>query len=150
MFGYHYRLERKALWLILGDHFLSLASAASWKSLRFSPSTRRWRRHRTCRVYTPLELPDATSTSAKAATPAIRQMIRTFRAEVERYGPYSLAVESHTTVRSSGDEATGPDLQESAGATPTNGIRASHNPRDVVPESSHAGTIRGCYRNDSA
>jgi len=65
------------------------------------------------------------------------QMIRTLRDEVERYGPYSLAVESqydHPMLW--GSKRTGPDLAR-VGGKYSDQWQAEHlnNPRDVVPES---------------
>jgi cytochrome c oxidase cbb3-type subunit 2 len=64
-------------------------------------------------------------------------MIRTLRDEVERYGPYSLAVESkydHPMLW--GSKRTGPDLAR-LGNKYTDEWHVAHlnNPRDVVPES---------------
>src|SRR5690606_6997304 len=65
------------------------------------------------------------------------QMIRTLRDEVERYGPYSLAVESqydHPMLW--GSKRTGPDLAR-LGDKYSDAWHVAHliNPRDVVPES---------------
>ncbi|MDB5624212.1 MAG: cytochrome-c oxidase, cbb3-type subunit, partial [Tardiphaga sp.] len=65
------------------------------------------------------------------------QMIRTLRDEVERYGPYSLAVESkydHPMLW--GSKRTGPDLAR-LGAKYSDEWHVTHlnNPRDVVPQS---------------
>ena len=115
----------------------SPASAASSRSRRCSRSTRPSRTRRTCASTRRSSWPAATSTSAKAATPAIRQMIRTLRDEVERYGPYSLAVESkydHPMLW--GSKRTGPDLARIGGKY-SDAWQVAHliNPRDVVPES---------------
>jgi cytochrome c oxidase cbb3-type subunit 2 len=64
-------------------------------------------------------------------------MIRTLRDEVERYGPYSLAVESqydHPMLW--GSKRTGPDLARIGGKY-SDFWQVAHliNPRDVVPES---------------
>ena len=64
-------------------------------------------------------------------------MIRTLRDEVERYGPYSLAVESkydHPMLW--GSKRTGPDLAR-VGGKYSDDWHVAHliNPRDVVPES---------------
>ena len=64
-------------------------------------------------------------------------MIRTLRDEVERYGPYSLAVESkydHPMLW--GSKRTGPDLARLGGKySDAWHVRHMMNPRDVVPES---------------
>ena len=69
------------------------------------------------------------------------QMIRPFRDEVERYGHYSLAAESmYDHPFQWGSKRTGPDLARIGGKY-TNDWHVRHltNPRDVVPESDHAG-----------
>ena len=65
------------------------------------------------------------------------QMIRTLRDEVERYGPYSLAVESkydHPMLW--GSKRTGPDLARIGGKY-SDEWQVAHlnNPRDMVPQS---------------
>jgi cytochrome c oxidase cbb3-type subunit 2 len=64
-------------------------------------------------------------------------MIRTLRDEVERYGPYSLAVESkydHPMLW--GSKRTGPDIARLGGKYSDEWhVRHLINPRDVVPES---------------
>jgi cytochrome c oxidase cbb3-type subunit 2 len=64
-------------------------------------------------------------------------MIRTLRDEVERYGPYSLAVESqYDRPMLWGSKRTGPDLAR-VGGKYSDFWHVAHliNPRDVVPES---------------
>ncbi|WP_370693306.1 cytochrome-c oxidase, cbb3-type subunit II [Oceanobacter sp. 4_MG-2023] len=65
------------------------------------------------------------------------QMVRPFRAETERYGPYSVAGESvyeHPFLW--GSKRTGPDLARVGGRYSNEWHRAHlYNPRDVVPES---------------
>jgi len=65
------------------------------------------------------------------------QMVRPFRAETERYGPYSTAGESvyeHPFLW--GSKRTGPDLARVGGRYSDEWHRAHlYNPRDVVPES---------------
>jgi len=65
------------------------------------------------------------------------QMIRPFRAEVERYGPYSVAGEFvYDRPFQWGSKRTGPDLHR-VGGRYSNEWHRIHlmNPRDVVPES---------------
>ncbi|MGB0965922.1 MAG: cytochrome-c oxidase, cbb3-type subunit II [Litorivicinus sp.] len=65
------------------------------------------------------------------------QMVRPFRAETERYGPYSLAGE-HVWERPFlwGSKRTGPDLARVGGKYSDDWHRAHlYQPRDVVPES---------------
>ena len=65
------------------------------------------------------------------------QMVRPFRAEVERYGPYSVAGEfvyDHPFLW--GSKRTGPDLQRVGGRYSDDWHRLHlNNPRDLVPES---------------
>ncbi|HVN41241.1 MAG TPA: cytochrome-c oxidase, cbb3-type subunit II [Steroidobacteraceae bacterium] len=65
------------------------------------------------------------------------QMIRPFRSETERYGPYSLAGESvYDHPFQFGSKRTGPDLARVGGRYSDAWHRAHlTNPRDVVPES---------------
>lgn len=65
------------------------------------------------------------------------QMIRPFRAEVERYGHYSLAGEFvYDRPFQWGSKRTGPDLQRVGGRYSDEWHRVHlNNPRDVVPES---------------
>ncbi|WP_067219390.1 cytochrome-c oxidase, cbb3-type subunit II [Marinomonas gallaica] len=69
------------------------------------------------------------------------QMIRPFRAETERYGPYSVAGESvydHPFLW--GSKRTGPDLARVGQRYSDEWHRAHlYNPRDVVPESNMPG-----------
>jgi cytochrome c oxidase cbb3-type subunit 2 len=65
------------------------------------------------------------------------QMVRPFRAEVERYGPYSVAGESvFDHPFQWGSKRTGPDLARVGGRYSDEWHRIHFmNPRDVVPES---------------
>ena len=89
------------------------------------------------RVYTPLELAGRNIYIREGCYACHSQMIRTLRDEVERYGPYSLAVESkydHPMLW--GSKRTGPDLAR-VGGKYSDFWHVAHltNPRDVVPES---------------
>ena len=89
------------------------------------------------RVYTPLELAGRNIYIREGCYACHSQMIRTLRDEVERYGPYSLAVESkydHPMLW--GSKRTGPDLAR-LGDKYSDAWHVAHliNPRDVVPES---------------
>ncbi len=89
------------------------------------------------RVYTPLELAGRNIYIREGCYACHSQMIRTLRDEVERYGPYSLAVESrydHPMLW--GSKRTGPDLARLGGKY-SDAWHVAHlmNPRDVVPES---------------
>src|SRR6188768_1436035 len=89
------------------------------------------------RVYTPLEVAGRNIYIREGCYACHSQMIRTLRDEVERYGPYSLAVESkydHPMLW--GSKRTGPDLAR-VGEKYSDAWHVAHliNPRDVVPES---------------
>jgi cytochrome c oxidase cbb3-type subunit 2 len=68
-------------------------------------------------------------------------MIRPFRSETERYGPYSLAGESvYDHPFQFGSKRTGPDLARVGGRYSDEWHRVHLlNPRDVVPESNMPG-----------
>ena len=89
------------------------------------------------RVYTPLELAGRNVYIREGCYACHSQMIRTLRDEVERYGPFSLAVESqydHPMLW--GSKRTGPDLARLGGKY-SDAWHVAHlnNPRDVVPGS---------------
>nr|WP_246209847.1 cytochrome-c oxidase, cbb3-type subunit II [Pikeienuella piscinae] len=89
------------------------------------------------RVYTPLEQAGRDIYIREGCYACHSQMIRTLRDEVERYGPYSLAVESqydHPMLW--GSKRTGPDLAR-LGNKYSDDWQVRHlvNPRDLVPES---------------
>lgn len=89
------------------------------------------------RVYTPLEAAGRNIYVREGCYACHSQMIRTLRDEVERYGPYSLAVESkydHPMLW--GSKRTGPDLARIGGKY-SDLWHVAHliNPRAVVPES---------------
>lgn len=101
------------------------------------------------RVYTPLELAGRNIYIREGCYACHSQMIRTLRDEVERYGPYSLAVESqydHPMLW--GSKRTGPDLAR-VGEKYSDAWHVAHlnNPRDVVPESNMPG-YRWLLRNE--
>ena len=135
-FGLHYRLERKAIGLTLG-----IIGAASIGGLvEIAPL---FTIHQTVedapdmRLYTPLELAGRNIYIREGCYACHSQMIRTLRDEVDRYGPYSLAVESkydHPMLW--GSKRTGPDLAR-IGEKYSDRWHVVHlnNPRDVVPVS---------------
>ena len=89
------------------------------------------------RLYTPLELAGRNIYIREGCYACHSQMIRTLRDEVERYGPYSLAVESkydHPMLW--GSKRTGPDLAR-VGDKYSDAWHVRHliDPREVVPES---------------
>jgi cytochrome c oxidase cbb3-type subunit 2 len=136
MFGLHYRLERKAIGLVLA--IIGVASIGG--IVEIAPL---FTIHLTVedapdmRVYTPLELAGRNIYIREGCYACHSQMVRTLRDEVERYGPYSLAVESkydHPMLW--GSKRTGPDLARIGGKY-SDEWQVAHldNPRDVVPES---------------
>jgi len=136
MFGFHYRLERKTLGLVLG--IIGVASIGG--IVEIAPL---FTIHQTVesapdmRLYTPLELAGRNVYIREGCYACHSQMIRTLRDEVERYGPYSLAVESkydHPMLW--GSKRTGPDLAR-LGNKYSDEWHVAHliNPRAVVPES---------------
>lgn len=136
MFGLHYRLESRAVSLVLA--IIGVASIGGIveiaplftidETVETAPDLR---------VYTPLELAGRNIYVREGCYACHSQMIRTLRDEVERYGPYSLAVESkydHPMLW--GSKRTGPDLARIGGKY-SDEWHVAHlgNPRAVVPES---------------
>ena len=110
MFDIHYRLERNAIGFVLAiivvasiGGFVEIAPLFTIdETVEDAPDMR---------VYTPLELAGRNIYIREGCYACHSQMIRTLRDEVERYGPYSLAVESkydHPMLW--GSKRTGPDL----------------------------------------
>jgi len=89
------------------------------------------------RPYTPLELTGRNIYMREGCYVCHSQMIRPFRDEVERYGPYSLAAESmYDHPFQWGSKRTGPDLARVGGRYSDEWHRAHlKDPRSVVPES---------------
>lgn len=136
MFGTHYRLEKNSIALVLA--IIVVASIGGF--VEIAPL---FTIHQTVeaapgmRVYTPLELAGRDIYIREGCYACHSQMIRTLRDEVERYGPYSLAVESkydHPMLW--GSKRTGPDLAR-IGEKYSDEWHVKHlrNPRDVVPQS---------------
>jgi cytochrome c oxidase cbb3-type subunit 2 len=136
IFGFHYRLERKAIGLVLG--IIMVASIGGL--VEIAPL---FTIHQTVedasdmRLYAPLELAGRNIYIREGCYACHSQMIRTLRDEVDRYGPYSLAVESkydHPMLW--GSKRTGPDLAR-IGEKYSDQWHVAHliNPRDVVPVS---------------
>ena len=136
MFGLHYRLERKATWFVLAI----IAAASVGGIVEIAPL---FTIHQTVedapqmRVYTPLETAGRNIYIREGCYACHSQMIRTLRDEVERYGPYSLAVElkyDHPMLW--GSKRTGPDLAR-VGEKYSDEWHVAHliNPRHLVPES---------------
>ncbi len=136
MFGFHYRLERKTIPLVLA--IVGVASIGGF--VEIAPL---FTIHQTVesapdmRVYTPLEVSGRNIYIREGCYACHSQMIRTLRDEVERYGPYSLAVESkydHPMLW--GSKRTGPDLARIGGKYSDEWhVIHLNNPRATVPES---------------
>ncbi|SLN36213.1 cytochrome-c oxidase, cbb3-type subunit II [Oceanibacterium hippocampi] len=136
MFGTHYRLERRSIRFVLAIVFVAsiggLFEIAPLftidETVEVDPDMR---------VYTPLEIAGRNIYIREGCYACHTQMIRTLRDEVERYGHYSLAVESqydHPMLW--GSKRTGPDIARLGGKY-SDDWHVAHldNPRDVVPES---------------
>jgi cytochrome c oxidase cbb3-type subunit 2 len=136
MFGLHYWLERKAIGFALciilvasiGGLFEIAPLFTIHETVEDAPDMR---------LYTPLELAGRNIYVREGCYACHSQMIRTLRDEVERYGPYSLAVESkydHPMLW--GSKRTGPDLAR-VGGKYSDEWHVAHliDPRDLVPES---------------
>ncbi len=136
MFGLHYKLETKAIALVLA--IIGVSSVGGLveiaplftidQTVEEAPDMR---------VLTPLELAGRNIYIREGCNSCHSQMIRTLRDEVERYGPYSRAVESqydHPMLW--GSKRTGPDLAR-LGDKYSDAWHAAHlfNPRDLVPQS---------------
>jgi cytochrome c oxidase cbb3-type subunit 2 len=87
--------------------------------------------------YTPMQLTGRDIYIREGCYNCHSQMIRPFRAEVERYGPYSVAGEFvYDRPFQWGSKRTGPDLHRVGGRYSDDWHRIHLlNPRDVVPES---------------
>ncbi|OQM75916.1 cytochrome-c oxidase, cbb3-type subunit II [Manganibacter manganicus] len=133
---FHRKLERKTISLVVA--IVAVASIGGF--VEIAPL---FTIHKTVeevpdmRTYTPLELAGRDIYIREGCYACHSQMIRTLRDEVERYGPYSLAVESkydHPMLW--GSKRTGPDLAR-LGDKYSDAWHVAHliNPRDVVPQS---------------
>jgi cytochrome c oxidase cbb3-type subunit 2 len=91
--------------------------------------------------YTPLQLTGRDIYVREGCYNCHSQMVRPFRAEVERYGPYSVAGEFvYDRPFQWGSKRTGPDLHRVGGRYSDDWHRLHLiNPRDLVPESNMPG-----------
>ena len=136
LFGLHYKLERKSAGLVLAI----IAASAVGGIVEIVPLftiDQTVEEAPDMRVYTPLELAGRNIYVREGCYACHSQMIRTLADEVDRYGPYSRAVESqydHPMLW--GSKRTGPDLAR-VGAKYSDDWHTAHliNPRDVVPTS---------------
>jgi len=136
MFKTHYKLERHSIALVIA--IIVVASIGGIveiaplftidETVEEAPDMR---------VYTPLELAGRDIYMREGCYACHSQMIRTLQDEVERYGPFSLAVESqydHPMLW--GSKRTGPDLARVGGKYSDHWhVVHLNNPRDAVPES---------------
>lgn len=136
IFKAHYKLERYSIGLVIAITLVASIGGLVEIAPLFTI-------HQTVekapgmRVYTPLELAGRNIYIREGCYACHSQMIRTLSDEVERYGPYSLAVESqydHPMLW--GSKRTGPDLAR-VGGKYSDQWHAAHltNPRAVVPQS---------------
>jgi len=136
MFGIHQKLERNAIGFVIAiivvssiGGFMEIAPLFTiHETVEEAPDMR---------LYTPLEVAGRNIYIREGCYACHSQMIRTLRDEVERYGPYSLAVESkYDHPFQWGSKRTGPDLAR-VGGKYSDDWHVAHliNPRDVVPES---------------
>lgn len=132
----HYRIERKSVVLAVAIMIVAsiggLVEIAPLFTIDDTVET-----DPNMRVYTPLELVGRNIYIREGCYACHSQMIRTLQDEVERYGPYSLAVESkydHPMLW--GSKRTGPDLARIGGKY-SDQWHTAHlkNPRAVVPQS---------------
>jgi cytochrome c oxidase cbb3-type subunit 2 len=136
MFGLHYWLERKSLLLALG--IILVASIGG--IVEIAPL---FTIHQTIeevknmRLYTPLELAGRDIYVREGCYHCHSQMIRTLQDDVDRYGPFSLAVESkydHPMLW--GSKRTGPDIARIGNKYSDEWqVRHLNDPRSVVPAS---------------
>ena len=136
LFGAHYRLERYSMGLTIGiifaasiGGFIEIAPLFTIdETVEDAPDMR---------VYTPLEQAGRDIYTREGCYACHSQMIRSLRDEVDRWGPYSLAVESkydHPMLW--GSKRTGPDLAR-VGGKYSDAWHVAHleAPRALVPES---------------
>jgi cytochrome c oxidase cbb3-type subunit II len=136
LFGLHYKLERKSMALVLAI----IGASAVGGIVEIVPLftiDQTVEKAPDMRVYTPLELAGRDIYVREGCYACHSQMIRTLADEVDRYGPYSRAVESqydHPMLW--GSKRTGPDLAR-IGEKYSDAWHVAHliNPRDVVPTS---------------
>jgi len=140
MFGLHYKLERHAIGLVVAVIVVAsiggLVEIAPLFTINETVETTA-----DMRVYTPLEVAGRNVYMREGCYACHSQMIRTLQDEVDRYGPYSLAVESqYDHPQLWGSKRTGPDLARLGGKY-SDHWHTAHliNPRDVVPESKMPG-----------
>jgi cytochrome c oxidase cbb3-type subunit 2 len=136
MFNFHYRLERTAIWFVFAlifvvsiGTFIEIAPLFTIRgTVESAPKMR---------LHTPLEVAGRNIYIREGCYLCHSQMIRTLRDDVDRFGHYSLAVESkydHPMLW--GSKRIGPDLAR-VGNKYSDFWQVTHlrNPREVVPQS---------------
>ena len=117
----HYRLERNSMAMVIGIIIAAsiggLVEIAPLFTIDETVET-----DPNMRLYTPLELAGRNIYIREGCYACHSQMIRTLQDEVERYGPYSLAVGRNTITRCCGARsAPGRTSRASAANIPTSG-----------------------------
>jgi cytochrome c oxidase cbb3-type subunit 2 len=136
VFNLHYRLERYSLGLTFAIIIAgSIGGAVEIAPLFTIDDT--VEDVPDMRVYTPLEQVGRDIYIREGCYTCHSQMIRTLKDEVDRYGPYSLAVESqYDHPHLWGSKRTGPDLARVGGKYSDDWhVAHLYYPRDVVPDS---------------
>ncbi len=132
----HAKIEKNSiLLLVLVLIVISIGGIVELAPLFFLEST--IEKVKGMRPYTPLELAGRNIYVREGCYNCHSQMVRPFRDEVERYGPYSLAAESmYDHPFQWGSKRTGPDLAR-VGAKYSDEWHRTHmiDPRSLVPES---------------
>ena len=135
MFSHKIIETRSMLLLILSLVVISIGGIVELVPLFFLQNT--IEKVEGMRPYTPLELAGRNIYIREGCYACHSQMIRPFRDEVARYGPYSLAAESmYDYPFQWGSKRTGPDLAR-VGARYSDQWHVKHlkDPRSLVPES---------------
>ncbi|MGE3248153.1 MAG: cytochrome-c oxidase, cbb3-type subunit II [Beijerinckiaceae bacterium] len=132
----HYFLEKNSIWLLIGILLtVAIGGLVEIVPLFYLKST--IESVQGMRPYTPLELAGRNIYVREGCYNCHSQMIRTLRDEVERYGHYSLAVESmYDRPFQWGSKRTGPDLAR-VGGKYSDEWHVAHfkSPRTIVPAS---------------
>lgn len=136
VFNLHYRLERYSL----GLAFAIIIAGSIGGAVEIAPLftiDETVEDVPDMRVYTPLEQVGRDIYIREGCYTCHSQMIRTLKDEVDRYGPYSLAVESqYDHPHLWGSKRTGPDLARVGGKYSDDWhVAHLYYPRDVVPDS---------------
>ncbi len=136
MYKLHKKTEKNSFFLLIGIIItISIGGLVEIAPLFFIEST--IEKVEGMRPYTPLEQLGRNIYIREGCYSCHSQMIRPFRDEVERYGPYSLAAESmYDHPFQWGSKRTGPDLAR-VGGRYSNEWHVEHmkNPQALVPES---------------